>query len=64
MYLFSQLTPLGSAGCFLLPRFLSSNSRQGLCSWGGQTLSVVAPVVGEHCLLGGGAGVFVGLQLC
>ena len=37
MYLFSQLIPLGSAGCFLLPRFSSSSGRRGLlCRCGGQ----------------------------
>ena len=63
MYLFSQLTPFGSAGCFLLPRFLSRGSRQGLCSWGGQTLC------GGLCCWGAlslrrGAGVVVVLGLC
>ena len=37
MYLFSQLIPLGSAGCFLLPRFFSSSGIRGLlCRCGGQ----------------------------
>ena len=69
MYLFSQLTPFSSAGCFLLPRFLSRGSRRGLCRCGGQTLFGVDRLCGGLCCWGAlslrrGAGVVVVLGLC
>ena len=51
MYLSIHLTPLGSAGCFLLPGFLSSSGKLGhLCTCGGQAFVVVASLVGEPWL--------------
>ena len=50
MYLFSHLTPFGSAGCPLLPRFLSSSGKLGLlCTYGGQAFIVAASLVACTC---------------
>ena len=55
MYLCSPLTPFGSAGCFLLPRFSLAVAGGGsVVGVGGKTLFVVASVVRELYLLGGG----------
>ena len=55
VYLCSPLTPFGSAGCFLLPRFSLAVAGGGsVVGVGGQTLFVVASVVRELYLLGEG----------
>ena len=50
MYLFSHLTPFGSAGCPLLPGFLSSSGKLGLLwACGGQAFLVAASLVAGTC---------------